>query len=158
MIDYQRLINTVVKGLYVFVGCPVIPSNRTAEPPKYPYISYTITTPSSANKGTWEEYADTARKQVTQIWSITAFSNDDIESLTLANKARDWLDYVGRMYLKDRGITVQSVGAVTPRDNVLTVGYEYKKGFDCFFTCDDIVNMPEVETIETVEFDADIRG
>lgn len=158
MIDYKHLINSVVKGLYEYLGCPVIPSNRTAEPPAYPYVSYTITTVASANKGTYEEYEDIARKQVTQIWSITALSNDDIESLTLANKAREWLDYVGKMYLKEKDIIVQSVGAVTPRDNVLTVGYEYKKGFDCYFTCYDIVNMPDNGTIETVEWQTEIKG
>lgn len=158
MIDYKHIINTVVKGLHEYLDCPVIPSNRTAEPPKYPYVSYTITTPASANKGTYEEYTDTARKQVTQIWSVTALSDDDIESLVIANKARDWLAYVGRMYLKEKDIIVQSVGAVTPRDNVLTVGYEHKKGFDCFFTCYDVVNIPNTETIDNVEFEADIRG
>ena len=157
MIDYKHIINTVVKGLHEYLDCPVIPSNRIAEVPKYPYVSYTITTPTSANKGTYEEYADCVRKQVTQTWSITALSDDDIESLVIANKAKDWLAYIGRLYLSDRGIYVQSVGAVTPRDNVLTVGYEHKKGFDCFFTCYDII-IPDDESIEKVEWQTDIEG
>lgn len=134
MIDVDKLKQVVVSGLKKYLGCEVIRTNQNAEPPAYPYVSYTITTLASANNGTYEEYEDgTTRKQLTQTWSITAQSNSEGESVNLALKAREWLDYAGRVYLKDNGVIVQSVTNITNRDNILTVEYEYKNGFDVVF-------------------------
>lgn len=153
MIDYDNMRRTVVSGLKKYLGCHVIRSNQNAEPPKYPYISYTVTQLMSANRGTYGEYSDGIdRKPVTTTWSITALSNDNIESVTLANKAREWLDRVGTTYLNDNGVICQSVGAVTNRDNVLTVEYEYKSGFDAVFWGYDEVQRGEVETIDEIQF------
>lgn len=134
MIDVEKLKKVVASGLKEYLGCKVIRTNQNTEPPAYPYVSYTITTLASANNGTYEEYADgTTRKQLTQTWSITAQSNKESESVNLALKAREWLDYAGRVYLKDNGVIVQSVTNITNRDNILTVEYEYKNGFDVVF-------------------------
>lgn len=146
MVDFENLRETVVTGLKKYLNCPVIRNNQSAEPPAYPYVSYTITTLMAENKGTYGEYEDgKARKPVTQTWSITAQSDDNTESITLANKAREWLDYVGTVYLNDNNVIVQSVTGVTNRDNVLTTDYEYKNGFDCvFWCCDEVDNKGEV--------------
>lgn len=134
LIDVDKLKQIVVSGLKKYLGCEVIRTNQNAEPPAYPYVSYTITTLASANNGTYEEYEDgTTRKQLTQTWSITAQSNKESEGVNLALKAREWLDYAGRVYLKDNGVIVQSVTNITNRDNILTVEYEYKNGFDVVF-------------------------
>ena len=156
MVNYENLRSTVVKGLRAYLGCPVIRNNQNAEPPPYPYLSYTVTTLMSENKGTYGKYDDGfARKPVISIWSITAQSDDNIESVTLANKAREWLDYVGTVALNDNEVIVQSVGAVTNRDNVLSVEYEYKNGFDVSFWLYDEIQEPETETIEIIEFGED---
>lgn len=158
MIDYEGLRKTVVKGLKDYLGVPVVRNNQSAEMPKYPFVSYTVITLMSENRGTYGEYEDgIARKPVTSTWSITAQSNDNVESVFLANKAREWLDCAGTLYLSDNNVIVQSVGAVTNRDNVLTVGYEYKNGFDCFFWLFDEVGEPEVETIESFEIGEDFN-
>lgn len=151
LIDYENLRKTVVKGLKEYLKCPVIRSNQNAEPPKYPYLSYTIITPMSENRGTYGEYDDgKARKPVTQTWSITAQSDDNDESLNLANKAREWLDYVGTVFLNDNGVVVQSVTSVGNRDNIISIEYEYKNGFDCFFSCmDEVASL--IETVENIE-------
>lgn len=156
MVNLENLRLTVAKGLKKYLNCPVIKNNQNAEPPPYPYVSYTITTPMTENKGTYGEYEDgKARKPVNTVMSITAQSDDDIESYTLANKAREWLDYVGKVYLNDNGVIVQSVTSVTNRDNVLTAEYEYKKGFDCFFWGYDEVSIPDNGVIETLEMGED---
>lgn len=153
MIDYEGMRNTVAKGLKNYLGCPVVRSNQNADPPQYPYVSYTITTLMGENKGTYGKYEDGyARKPVTSIWSITALSDDNVESITLANKAREWMDYAGTIDLNDNDVIVQSVGGVTNRDNVLTVEYEYKNGFDAvFYLFDtvkvDIANEGEIDNI-----------
>lgn len=159
MIDFKNLKITVVKGLKKYLGCPVIGNNQNAEPPPYPYVSFTITTPATANNGTYGEYNDgKARKPVNCIWSITAQSDDNTESVTLANKAREWLDYAGTVYLNDNNVVVQSVGNVGNRDNVLTAEYEYKNGFDCVFTVYDVVDLPDNGSLETVSFQEDANA
>lgn len=156
MIDYENLRTTVVKGLNKYLNCIVVRSNQDAELPPYPFISYTIITPMSEYKGTYGVYDDgVLRKPVTTTWSITALSDDSMESVKLANKAREWLDCAGTTYLSDNGVIVQSVGSVTNRDNVISVGYEYKNGFDCVFSCFDEVKLLDEETIETVSMETD---
>lgn len=151
MIDYENMRTTVAKGLKNYLGCPVVRSNQNAEMPPYPYVSYTITTLMSENRGTYGEYEDgKARKWVNCIWSISAFSDDSSKSVILANKAREWLDYVGTVYLSDNDIVVQSVGSVTNRDNVLTTEYEYRNGFDVVFSLFDTVES-EVENAGVID-------
>lgn len=147
MIDYDGVRTAVVKGLKAYLKCPVIRSNQNAEPPPHPYVSYTITTPASENKGTYGVYDDGIdRKPVLQTWSITAQSDNNIESVTFAAKAREWLDHFGKSYLNDKGVIVQSVGRITNRDNILTIEYEYKNGFDVVLWLFDCVANPIDET------------
>ena len=55
--------------------------------------------------------------------------------------------------MKDNGVTVQSVTNVTNRDNILTVEYEYKNGFDVVFYLFDETenNINKSGIVETVE-------
>lgn len=131
MIDLQAIRTTVVKGLKEYLGIPVIRSNQTGEPPPYPYVSYTIITPMSQNKGTWGKYTDgKERKPTTQTWSVTIQSNDNAEAVELAIKAHEWFDHIGTVYFDDNSIVVQSVGNISNRDNMITIEYEYRNGFD----------------------------
>lgn len=159
MVDYDTLRIAVIKGLKKYLNCPIIRNNQNAEPPPFPYVTYQITTPSTQNNGTYGEYSDgKARKPVNHIWSITTHSNDYSEALTIANKARDWLDFVGTTYLSDNGIDVQSVTNITDRSNVLTVDYRYSYGFDCIYSTFDVVIMPDKETIENISLEEDMMS
>lgn len=145
----------IVEGMQKELGCLVIRANQTAPLPPYPYVSYTIITPISANLGTWGRYDDgKERKPFTQVWSFTAQSDDCIQSMELAIKARDYLEHVGTVYLNDNDIIVEQVGSVTNRDNLLTVEYEYRNGFDVTFWLFGEVDDTRVKTgtIENVEF------
>lgn len=143
MIDNENLRLKVVKELKNYLQIPIIRGNQNAEPPKYPYLSYNVTTVASENNGTYGEYSDGIdRKPVTQTWSFTAQSDDESEALRLALKARDWLDHIGRAYLSDNHIIVQSITSVTSRDSILTIEYEYKKGFDIVFWLYDEIENP----------------
>ena len=153
MIDYDGIRKAVVKGLKEYLGCPVVRANQNENMPEYPFIAYTITTLMSANNGTYGEYEDgTLRKSVTQTWSISALSDDSTKSVTLAVKAREWLDRVGKLYLTENNVIVQSIGGITNRDNFLTVEYEYKNGFDVVFWLFDEINGESIDEgrIETV--------
>lgn len=153
MVDIESLTNVVQAGLEKYLGCPVIRSNQAdAEIPKYPYAVYTITTVATQNNGTYGEWEDGfARKPVNTIWSITVRSNKNAESVMLANKAREFLDYAGTTYLNDNDVIVQSVTAVTNRDNVLTIDYEHANGFDCFFWCNDTIEISHDDIITQIE-------
>ena len=166
MVDYDGIRAIVVQGLEKYLNCPVIRSNQNADirlilekeenERIYPYVVYTVTTIASENKGTWGEYADGKdRNPVTQTWSITAISDNNTESVMLANKAREWLGRVGTVYLSDNGIVVQSVGSITNRDNFLTVEYEYINGFDAFLWLYDEIDSEAANAgyIETASFE-----
>lgn len=155
MIDFVNLENTVTDGLEKYLGCPVIRSNQNEEPPEYPYLSYTRINPKGEKKAmSYGVYEDgTERTPTTHTWSITALSDDDAESLTLAVKACEWFMRVGTVYLNDNDVVVGKVSGVTNRDNLLTVGYEYRNGFDVVFNIDDVIENPTAEAgyIETVK-------
>lgn len=145
MIDVETFRGIITKGLSEYLGCKVIRTNQNQKPPAYPYVSYTITTLASANKGTYGEYDDgIVRKQIEQTWSITAQSDKTGESMNLALKAREWFDYAGRIYFQANDVTVKAVTNITNRDNILTVDYEYKNGFDVvFYLFDELKNNIE---------------
>lgn len=143
MIPYDEMREDVPKGLSEYTGVPVIRGNQTANKPKYPFLSYNVTTIASENNGTWQQHDDGIdRKMVRSIWSFSALSDDWDESVSLAIKAREWFDHSGRLYLDEHGYTVQSVTEVTNRDNILTVEYERKNGFDVvFYVYDEVENL-----------------
>lgn len=144
MVDIKHIRTTIAKGLKDYVQCWVIRGNQTGEMPAFPFIAYNITTPTSENKGTYGVYEDgTARKSVTLTISVTAHSDDYDEAVEIASKAREWLDYVGTVYLSDNDIVVQSVGTVTDRSNILTTEYMYSQGFDCVLWAYDEVGAEQ---------------
>lgn len=154
MVDYENTRRVVAAGLKNYLDCPIIRSNQIADPPSYPYVSYTITTIQSENKGTFGVYEDEIdRKPVIQTWSISVLSDDDNECVNLAMKAHEWLEHVGTTYLNDNHVIVQGLSAITNRDNILSNGYEYKKGFDVQFWLFDEITNPILESgrIESVE-------
>lgn len=148
---YDKLRETVVTGLKDYLGVPVIRGNQNAEPPDYPYVSYNITTLESANNGTWGEYKDGIdRIPVTQNWSISVQSDNYSESIALASKAREFLCHTGTCYLNDNDVIVKRVGEITNRDNLISIEYEYKNGFDVVFWIMMEVNNP-IERIGEIE-------
>lgn len=154
MIDTKNIRTTVVKGLREYLNCPVIRSNQNGKKPAYPYVAYTITTLATHNRGTWGVYTDgKARIPVNQIWSITAYSDDEDEAVTIANKIREWFDYAGMVYLNDNDVIVQTLGNVASRTNLLTVDYQYSYGLDCTFRAFDVVDVADNGEIKTIKLE-----
>lgn len=146
MLNTEETREIVAAGLRKYLGCEVVRTNQTAEMPAFPFLGYNITTLASANKGTYGEYEDgKARKPVLQTYSFTAHSDDYTKAVELASKARAWLDYVGTQYLNDNDVVIRSVGNVTDRSNLLTSGYIYSYGFDCFIEMYDEIGLDETE-------------
>ena len=145
MIDYKTMRGAVASGLSDALGVPVIRGNQTAEAPAYPYGVYNITTLAGANNGTYQEHEDGIdRLMVKSIWSFSFLSDDYDQSVSLALAARMWFEHTGRAWLAEYGLTVQSTTEITNRDNILTVEYERKNGFDVvFYVYDEAENLAD---------------
>lgn len=154
MIPYEEMREVVSRGLHEYLGIQIIRGNQTAKAPAYPYGTYNVTTIAGKNDGTWQQHEDGIdRLMVRSIWSLSFLSADYDESVALAIKAREWFQRSGRAFLSQHGITVQSTTDINNRDNILTVEYERKNGFDVvFYVYDEAKNLTDtIGTIEGVE-------
>ena len=166
MIDFENIRTAIASGLRDYCGIPIIKSNQNQDlhlllgkdegERLYPYGSYPLVAPLVERGGTYGECEDgMARMQTTQNWSLTIQSDDEAECLGLACRARDWLNYVGRELLKEKGVDIKSVGTIHNRDNMLTIEYEYRNGFDfVVWIIDEIDGIGKSELyIDTVQVD-----
>lgn len=151
MIDQERINRLLTEKLKKETGCEVVKSNLANAPiPDYPYISFTILN-TDTGKGTYSLSEGQRYIPLTQTWSFTVQSDQDNEAQLAAMKAKDWLEEQGRTCLNDNGIVVQSVGAITNRDTLLTIAYEYRKGFDAVLSIMNVVDKESEETINRAE-------
>lgn len=135
MIDFRKNELLIVNGLQEWLAkkgydCPVIMANQAAPIPAYPYISYTAMSVISNAKGYSIGEDGTRYKPMVQSWSFTIQADDDVVAMNVAMEAYDWFALSGNTYLSDNQIVVQRVGNVTNRDNLISVEYEYRQGFD----------------------------
>lgn len=147
----QKRVNLLItEELKRVTGCEVVKANLADAPiPPYPYISFSILS-TDTRKGTYST-ADGQKKYIplSQAWSFTVQGEDDDETLEIAMKARDWLEEAGRILLGDNRIVVQKAGPIQNRDTLLTVGYEYRKGFDVVLSMQSLVEETGREIIES---------
>ena len=155
MLDLKSIRVALFTGLSEYLGITMIRSDQTGPAPAYPYGTGKATTPAAANNGTWQQHDDgVSRLMVRSIWSFSFLSADYDESVMLATKAREWVSHTGRVWLSERGIVVQSVTDIANRDNILTVEYESKHGFDVVLYVWDVAQNPTETSgiIEGAEF------
>ena len=151
LIDQENIDIIIAWGLSNATGCEVVKSNlANARIPNYPYISFTVLN-TDTKKGTYSVSNGQRYMPLTQTWSLTVQGDNDNKTQLAAMKAKDWLEEAGRLYLNDHGIVVQNVGAITNRDTLLTIEYEYRKGFDAVLSIMNVVEMRDGETIDTAE-------
>lgn len=158
MIKQNDIQTYIAEALKAYLGCEVVLANQTAPIPSYPYVSFTITTPMVANNGTYGEFVEdntlVKAKEIQQIWSFTVQSDDSVESATVANKAYDFFDCVGTIQLNENGVVVQRIENITNRDNLLTIEYEYRNGFDVTFSFMNEITQ-EIEEIDRITFNGE---
>lgn len=161
MIQFEEMREIVSKGLREYLGIQIIRSNQTADAPAYPYGTYNATTIAGKNNGTWQQHEDGIdRLLVRSIWSFSFLSADYDESVALAIRALEWFQRTGRAWLSEHGITVQSTTDINNRDNILTVKYERKNGFDVvFYVYNEVKNLTDTTgTIEGVDIAHEITN
>ena len=152
MIPLRQMRTDIARALADVLGIPVIRGNQSAPAPRYPYATYNIITPATAKGGTWQQHEDGYdRLLVRSIWSFTFLAQDCDESMANAIRAREWFEHTGCTWLGGRGIAVQSVTDIANRDNIISVEYERRSGFDVSFYVYDEVHRPIDDTgyIET---------
>lgn len=160
MIQQATIQQAMLSLLEEYTGCLCVPSNTTKQMPAYPYISFTVIN-TEARKGTYAEITDETGAKVLympvlQKWSFTAQSKDDAEALEIAMRISDFFAEARRVALEDNGIIVADVGAITPRDNLLTIEYEYRKGLDITLRLNNVIADPTTETIETATLTSNV--
>lgn len=157
MINFKVIEKIIKDGLYEWlknkgVECPVIMANKTDPTPNYPYIAFTVTSVTVSDTDHYSVARDGTRfKQMEQIWSFTVQSDDDAQSTDVALLAYDWFALTGNTYLSDNNITALRVGNVTNRDNMLTIEYEYRRGFDVTFLLSHTLEKADCETAGYIE-------
>lgn len=165
MIPQATIQETTLSLLEEYVGCACVPSNTTKEMPAYPYISFSVLN-TTIQKGTYAaataekdgEKVDVLFKPVLQKWSFTAQSKDEAEAYEKAMLITDFFAEVKRHELAANGIIVADVGAITPRDNLLTVEYEYRRGLDVTLRLNNVIETTTKETIDNVTLSNDMLG
>lgn len=145
-----------------YTGCTCVPSNTTKQMPTYPYISFTVIN-TEAKKGTYmaaidETGADVLYIPVSQKWSFTTQSDNEVQAFEKAMLISDFFAEAKRLELADNGIIVADVGAITPRDNLLTIEYEYRKGLDITIRLNNVIVDTTTDTVEKVIINSDKLG
>lgn len=142
-----------------YTGCTCVPSNTTKQMPAYPYISFTVIN-TEAKKGTYiaavdDTGADVLYIPVSQKWSFTTQSDNEVQAFEKAMLISDFFAEAKRLELADNGIIVADVGAITPRDNLLTIEYEYRKGLDITLRLNNVIKDTTTEIIEKATLTSD---
>lgn len=152
MIDIESIRVAIVKGLREGLAISVIRSNTANKLPKLPFLSYTITSLLDNAKSTWSRYDDlTDRIPATQVWSITLNAADFGECSKLAISAYDYFSKTATEYFKKYGIVILSVSEIVPRDNFLSVDYEYRLGFDVKLGLMNEISFKNETTTDDIE-------
>lgn len=129
--------NALVKGLHDYMNMLVIQSSTIGDMPKYPFITYTVTSPY-LRLGQDEEY--TKKENSTyqnrhvlhyeRVFSFTVAAREEDVAMDTCMKAMKYFRNDGVLELKDKGIVIVEISNATARDNFITIDYDRRYGFD----------------------------
>ncbi len=161
MIQIKEIQRKMLSLLEEYTGCTLVPSNTTKKMPPYPYVSYSVIN-IGTRKGTYSVHTGTKTVEGKEIptsvlsmptnakYSFTVQSDDDTEALMIAMQIKDFFEETKRQELTDNGIIVAEVGGITPRDNMLTIEYEYRKGLDVTIRLLNVLEKADTGEISNV--------
>lgn len=153
MIQQAQIQQIILSKLEDYTACICVPANTTKKMPPYPYISFNVIN-TDVKKGTYgaveEENKRYLFKELSQTWSFTVQSDDNEQALALAMLISDFFEESKRQELEDNNIVVADVGAITPRDNMLTIEYEYRKGLDVKLRLNNVIESTVDNEIDKI--------
>lgn len=135
----------------------VIQSSTIGDMPKYPFITYTVTSPY-LKVGFDEEYTEQVNStyqnrhvlHYERVFSFTIVSKDEDEAMDLCVKAIRYFSNDGVLELKDKNIVIVEITNVAARDNFITIDYDHRYGFDVRIRLADEEVRETEEIIEKV--------
>ncbi|NQX67979.1 hypothetical protein HQN90_17800 [Paenibacillus alba] len=149
MVNFDLIRSTIVRGLYAYLGTPVIESDTAAEIPPYPFLTYnfittgivegfpSMTVADSEDGNIIEHYSE----QPTMTVSFNSYAIRKADSVTNAMRAQDWLRFIGHDELKQKAnVVVVDVGDIHNRDVQVGDEWERRNGFDVDFRATNIVD------------------
>ena len=138
MIEVQAKQIITLRLLEEYTGCKLVPANTTKNLPAYPFISFSVIN-IDTKKGTYAQVGNTLYMPAKVKYSFTVQSDNEAEALLKAMDVKDFFEEAKRQVLADNEIIVADVGGITPRDNLLTMEYEYRKGLDVTLSLNNII-------------------
>ena len=137
MKKHEIVRNALIKGLYDYMNMLVIQSSTIGDMPKYPFITYTVTSPY-LRLGVDEEYTEQVNDTIQnrhvlhyeRVFSFTIVAKDEDVAMDLCMQAMRYFRNDGVLELKDKGIAIVEISNVTARDNFITIDYDRRYGFD----------------------------
>ena len=154
LINQATIQQVILSKLEQYTGCTCVPSNTTKQMPAYPYISFSVIN-TRTRKGTYNKVDNVTYMPMSQVWSFTVQSDNDTEALEKAMNICDFFAEAKRIELEDNGIVVADVGQIVPRDNLLTIEYEYRKGLDVTLSLTNVIEDLTNATINNVTLTSD---
>ncbi|MHA7580401.1 phage neck terminator protein [Paenibacillus vandeheii] len=134
MIPFEDIRKVMIEGLSGAVGVPVIEIDGTGKVPKYPFLTYSFTdegSPRGHMAVTVENNKTIHAGTVALSVTFQSYAKTRLESVNLANRARDWFETAGHRLLKDNiNVVVVDVGATTNTDIQLGTEWERRNGFE----------------------------
>ncbi len=149
--------NALIKGLHDYMNLLVIQSSTIGDMPKYPFVTYTVTSPY-LRLGQNEEYTEEVNStyqnrhvlHYERVFSFTIVSKDEDEAMDLCVKAIRYFSNDGVLELKDKNIVIVEITNVAARDNFITIDYDRRYGFDVRIRLADEEVRETEEIIEKV--------
>lgn len=163
----MKTYDSIIQGFYTplrgYLGREVVPSNEEAPRPELPFCSYNVINPRLVQYGPMSGHVDTVadgeivteRKEtdVEVVFSFNFFGQTDLEAMSLASKAEEYLDFVGEYELNSRGLTVVDITNVQDRTLYLGDAYEHRVGFDVRFRVKETKERVVIHTIDDAEIE-----
>lgn len=157
MMKHEIVRNALIKGLHDYMNLLVIQSSTIGDMPKYPFVTYTVTSPY-LRLGQNEEYTEEVNStyqnrhvlHYERVFSFTIVSKDEDEAMDLCVKAIRYFSNDGVLELKDKNIVIVEITNVAARDNFITIDYDRRYGFDVRIRLADEEVRETEEIIEKV--------
>ena len=151
MINYKDIVATVNKVIKGETGNYAVPQNTTEQQPKYPFTTYTITSPYIAGRGAVE--GDTVTESVEIVLSLTFVSDDRFQPPSMAQQVASSFKHPKiQTQLREQGVIFVRNDGFGNRDTFITIETEFRHGFDLRLRVQN-TTIKESESIENIEIE-----